>query len=750
MTMRNCSARIIRVLWYSGLGLAASLALLAQRVRPVPAPASRDTALAALVKAWRQSPTPARRAAVEAYASAHSRDANGALARLALGVGSFEQKDYAGAMTALKDLAPRLPRIADYPAYYLAAAQVELKSTDGVAQELAAVHAGELRSPLAGRAWLAEARAIQSAQPGEAVRILREHYAELPQPDGDMTLADAYQAAGDPSHAVDFYQRVYYQYVSGDAGLRAAAALVTLKDAMGAQYPAPLGAQLLQRAGRLLETRQFDKARAEYQSAADQTTGLNHEQALVRLGQVDYLAGKTAEACAYWKGLETGPMEAGAERLFDVEECSRHAGDETSMMQAVDRLAQDYPQSPWRLKALVGAANRFLVAGRPDDFVPLYRAAYETFQTDGEAGLYHWRVAFQAYLHRKSDAGDLLREQLRNYGSHPSSGTALYFLGRYYEQNGDLASARACYRKLAGTYQNHYFSLEARERLARPEVAAASGDSAADELLAEVKLWPAPPVPTAASAATTARIERSRLLRGAGLDDLADGELRFGARNGGQGVLLGMEMAAACDSPSQALHVMKLMAPDYLNLNLDAAPRKFWELLFPLPFRADLELYARQHGLDPFLVAGLIRQESEFNPGALSPARAYGLTQVLPVTGREFARKAGIPRFSTHLLLQPVANLRIGTSILRSMLDSNGGRWEQTLAAYNAGPSRVALWSGWNDYREPAEFVESIPFNETREYVQAVLRNADIYRRLYAGAAEAPPLKRAIVGPVAR
>jgi soluble lytic murein transglycosylase len=65
------------------------------------------------------------------------------------------------------------------------------------------------------------------------------------------------------------------------------------------------------------------------------------------------------------------------------------------------------------------------------------------------------------------------------------------------------------------------------------------------------------------------------------------------------------------------------------------------------------------------------------------------------------------------------------------MLDHNDGKVEQTLAAYNAGPARAAEWLGWNQYREPAEFVESIPFTETRDYVQAVLRNTDVYRRLY-------------------
>ena len=86
---------------------------------------------------------------------------------------------------------------------------------------------------------------------------------------------------------------------------------------------------------------------------------------------------------------------------------------------------------------------------------------------------------------------------------------------------------------------------------------------------------------------------------------------------------------------------------------------------------------------------------------------------------------------TTRVLYQPAANLKIGSSILRSMLDQQGGKVEQTLAAYNAGPHKVVEWMGWGTYREPAEFVESIPFTETRDYVQAVLRNAEMYRRLY-------------------
>jgi soluble lytic murein transglycosylase len=131
------------------------------------------------------------------------------------------------------------------------------------------------------------------------------------------------------------------------------------------------------------------------------------------------------------------------------------------------------------------------------------------------------------------------------------------------------------------------------------------------------------------------------------------------------------------------------------------------------------------------MVAALIRQESEFNPRARSGKNALGLAQVRPGTGRSLARRVGLRGYSASTLYQPDANLRIGTYYLRSQLDKWGGKWEQTLAAYNAGPSRANEWITWGDFEEPAEFVETIPFTETRDYVQAVVRNAALYRAIY-------------------
>jgi soluble lytic murein transglycosylase len=737
MMTRIYSAKIIPALWHSAwrvrqIGrVAAMVAFPLWSTPPAPMVTVRAE-LATLAKNYREAPSSARRTALESYAQSHAGETNSALAHLALGVVAYEQRDYTAALENLRGLSAKLPRIADYAAYYEGAARVEAATElDAVAPALDVVHHDNPESPLAGRAWILAARALKPSQPTEAVRLLRAHYAELPQPEGDINLADCYQAAGDLAHAADFYQRVYYSRISGDAAARAAAALLTLKDSMGAAFPQPLPEQLLKRADLMLEAHEYPEARREYESLTGQLVGLPLDQARVRLGAADFLRGNAAVAYQYLRGLKLDESEADAERWFYVEECARRQNEEDEMMAAVKRLGKTYPHSPWRLRALVSAANRYLVTNRQAELSSLDELIYRNFPGEPPAAQAHWRMAFQAYLANQSDAAGLMREHLEKYPAHATAGAALYFLGRGAEREQDYAAAAAFYGALGKALPNTYYAVLARDRMNNGDIKGAGPSAKTAEFLATIKLPEAKPVPLEATAATTARIERSRLLRSAGLPDLADAELRFGAHIDCQPPLIAMEIAAAAEVSYQGLRAMKSLNSDYLSLPLASAPQIFWKLLFPLPYREELVTSAKTVDLDPYLVAGLIRQESEFNPDAVSRRNAYGLTQVEPVTGRQYARQAGVLGFTNRVLFQPAINLKIGATIFRSMLDRNNGSLEQTLAAYNAGPTRAAEWRGWKTYREPAEFVEAIPFNETREYVQAVLRNADVYRRLY-------------------
>jgi soluble lytic murein transglycosylase len=547
-----------------------------------------------------------------------------------------------------------------------------------------------------------------------------------------MALAEAHQAAGGLPEAVAAYQFVYTQYPVSDAAEAAEAALLSLRDKMGAAYPQLTPRQALERASRFLALREHVRARSEFRKLVAQLPpGIERDTARVRLGAVDYRTGSVSGAYQYLRRLDVPVCEADAERLYYLTESARQLNDEDEMMDFVKRLGRTYPKSPWRFKALITAANDYLVINKPDQYVPLYKAAYENFPTETLAPVCHWKVAFHSYVHRKHDARHRLRNHLELFSGHSTAGAALYFLGRLAERSNDWGGARAYYDKLTGRFPNYYYAVLARDRLKDSRLADAAPGRDTDQYLAALPFTYRAPQLSQPTRATTMRIERARLLRSAGLDNWAESEIRFGAKTDGQGPLLAVELARTAETPFERLRTMKSVSLDYLTVPFEEVGGKFWEYLFPLPYQSDVVRNARAHNLDPFMVAALIRQESEFNPQALSRARAYGLTQVMPSTGRALARKVGIRRFSNRMLFQPSTNLKLGTYYLRSMLDKWDGRWEHTLASYNAGPNRVAEWITWNHCEEPAEFVESIPFTETREYVQAVLRNAALYRRIY-------------------
>jgi soluble lytic murein transglycosylase len=115
----------------------------------------------------------------------------------------------------------------------------------------------------------------------------------------------------------------------------------------------------------------------------------------------------------------------------------------------------------------------------------------------------------------------------------------------------------------------------------------------------------------------------------------------------------------------------------------------------------------------------------------VSRANAVGLMQLLPKTGKKVAKEIKLKGYDPSQLYTPTVNLQLGTRYFRSMVDKYNGQLEYALAAYNAGTDRVDDWRGRGHYRDTQEFVESIPFTETREYVQAILRNTTVYQRLY-------------------
>jgi len=224
---------------------------------------------------------------------------------------------------------------------------------------------------------------------------------------------------------------------------------------------------------------------------------------------------------------------------------------------------------------------------------------------------------------------------------------------------------------------------------------------------------------------------KARLLANASLNEYISLEVKASPDSDEWGALAQAEIYVSYGEYTRSLQSMKHSGIPFFTLPIDQVPEIYWHLLFPQPYWRELVADSGNNGLDPYLVASLIRQESEFNAGAISRMNAYGLMQLLPSVGKYQAKKDKMKRFDARQLLDPSVNLQLGTKNLKQVLDRFGGQVEYALAAYNAGDTPVRQWLASSDYKDVAEFVESIPYTETRDYVEAILRNREMYRALY-------------------
>jgi soluble lytic murein transglycosylase len=151
-----------------------------------------------------------------------------------------------------------------------------------------------------------------------------------------------------------------------------------------------------------------------------------------------------------------------------------------------------------------------------------------------------------------------------------------------------------------------------------------------------------------------------------------------------------------------------------------------FSLRYLAPYRAELQAHIREHGLDEAWVYGLMRQESRFATGAQSDTGASGLMQIMPGTARWVAIKLGLTSYRNSLIHQLDTNLRIGTYYMKSVLTQSENNPVLASAAYNAGPIRALQWRGDRPL-EGAIYVETIPFEETRDYVKKVMSNTVYY-----------------------
>ena len=194
----------------------------------------------------------------------------------------------------------------------------------------------------------------------------------------------------------------------------------------------------------------------------------------MRIGAAAYLARENESAYKYLSSFQATAPDAEAERLYYLLECQRRLNRLDEMNATLEKLAQSYPQSHWRLEALVAVGNYYAAHDQPDTAQPLYRTCFETFANDPQSAACHWKVAWSTYLRDPAQAESMLREHLTRYAASDQTSPALYYLGRIAESKSDWPTARAYYDAVSNAYPNYYYAILARERLETPSLLTAS------------------------------------------------------------------------------------------------------------------------------------------------------------------------------------------------------------------------------------------------------------------------------------
>ncbi len=672
--------------------------------------------------------TPPAYAGVEGYARKHPATDAGALAWLAAGYAHVLDHDYAKAVDPLKKAQAHAGELGDYIAYYTATSSGAQGNAEAVVSTLRDFQSKYSDSLLARDAAVIYANAlVATGDPKTAVAVLLPHRTTA-HSDLELALGRAYAAAGDNEKAAEALRRVYFQMPLSP---EASDAKVSLDRLSGVTQPT--FADRKGRADLLLQAHHYADAAHEFRDLLSEASPDGLPAVQVSLGSALHHSDRDRDARDILERVPASDPSARAQALYYLVEMARNSNDEDRLQKLLTELRQTAPTSPWLDEALLQGANMYLLRKDYDRAIDFYREMNVRFPAGKHAPYAHWKAAWLTLRQgRNQEAARMFEEQVQLYPAGSEIPAALYWRARLAEENHEVAKARAYYAKLDERFPHYYYSDLARERLDELKQTATVYN---DPLLNKIPATARPGhLATDAPAPDDLHAQKALLLENGGLDDFAVRELQAAASHGDQGWAMA-EVARLYQDEGRyyrALQTLKHAVPSYYALDIDELPREYWEALFPRPYWTNLRRYALANQLDPFLVASLIRQESEFNPGAISRANALGLMQLLPNTGKKVAHELRVRPYSETQLLDPNVNLQLGTRYFRSMVNHFGGRLEYALAAYNAGADRVEGWLSEGKYRDPAEFVESIPFTETREYVQAIMRNASVYRRLYA------------------
>jgi len=625
-----------------------------------------------------------------------------------------------------KTLEPKF-RLADYGLYYLAVIALTETNMDQARQLVA-----QLKRRFPQSIWLPAAALLRAkadiaeknyTSAVDALRQLRsDKSARREIVDEALFLqAQALEAQGEPSRAHALYNELRNTSPNSRWTAPARKAQARLREKFPELFPFQTIESLADEADRLARERQANEAEILYKKLLN-----NVSEPDLRLSYLAKLAGlyltmrNRNEAIPVLEQIAREfPDSAEAPKaLYQIGQILWNRHDNTQALEQFKILVEKYPMSAYVDRARFASADIHEYFGRREEAIQLYSSVQKQIPKSQVRDDAAWRLAWLYYRSGElQSALAAFRELVAQSKDGPFATAALYWQARVAERLGESETAKQLHRQIVnGGEESYYQALAVRglERLGSPVE-----DTKSTKLSAAIESDPA------VGPEVTFHLSRARELTALSLHELAVAELdevsRRSKPNGRVRALLMREYFHS-QAYGRSLILANQLPISQAERDLYRYPLAYWELI---------QKKAQERGLDPYLVLALIRQESLFDTRARSPATALGLMQLIPPTAARVARQLGLPAPSHETLFQPEINVALGTQYLKDLLQRYSNNWFKALAAYNAGEAAVDRWEKEISTDDIEEFVERIPYIETRGYVKLVLRNHRIYKRLY-------------------
>jgi peptidoglycan lytic transglycosylase len=640
---------------------------------------------------------------------------------------AYAAGNFAGALSSARRALAAGGPLESYAQFYVGMSNLRLSNPAEADKAFDAVLAkqpeGHLSvAALVGKAEAAEGRGEHAA----AVDIyerLSTHKSIAPE-DILSRLGRAALAAGNRQRAADAFLRVYYEFPLSDAALNAASALASLQDVVVKKdYKLDLG-----RAQILFGAKRYPEARSAFQDMQRQTGGDDRELVDLRIAECDYFLKRYAYAR---DGVQPYLDQASrkAEAKFFYLSALQGLGDADRAVTLTNALVAEFPDSSWSQDALNNLGTYYIVTNQDDVAAQTFRQLYEKFPSGPHSERAAWKYGWWAYT--TGNYAETVRVFESAAAAFPRSDYRppwLYWSARAREKLGqrDLADARM--RLINTDYQNSYYGRLAARRLPAAQAVNDVPSTRVGPVPASTQSVDPPPV-----ADPPPNAPLIRQLLAAGLYDDGLSELRYAQKAWGTSPAIEATIAWVHHEKGdlrRAITLMRRAYPQFLAAGGEGLPAEILQVIFPLTYWDSIKRNATLYGLDPYVVAALIAQESTFDANARSGANAWGLMQIVPTTGKRLARELRIPRFKTSMLTNGDTNIRLGTLYFKRLIGQFGGTY-YALASYNAGENRVVRWKAERPGMDEDEFIDDIPFPETQNYVKRILGTAEDYRHLY-------------------